>query len=630
MVGIQDVLRDLPVRNEVAAFVGDQRPLPHAPEWNVSPAMVRDVLHDKRSRRASHPQRPYTEAVIRLFARPVLLVRNNRVQLPRSKEIRDRILAARTRLEADIPSVGRIEFVGNPQQSWGGTGWMISDKVIVTNRHVAELIGRQQRRGFVFKINAVSGEPMQARIDFREEYKQGSRPALEVEVSKIRFIEEHRRGLPDVAFLELAAADGLPLPIALSDSDPVDDADIAVIGYPARDPRGTPDETAAHKIFGDIYGVKRVAPGKVIAADAGPWFFTHDATTLGGNSGSVVIDLNTGAAVGLHFLGELEKANFAVNASRLANYLSKLRLRSTILTPASSRVDPVQPQAVEEATPESYDDRQGFDPAFLGRRARVELPRKTTRTVDMLKFGPSRRQSELKYTHFSLAMSASRRLCLWSAVNIDGKTCRKASRTSWRLDPRIPRDAQRTGDEPGQDVYGNEPHFARGHMTRREDPIWGDEQTALAGNSDSMHLTNVVPQMQPFNAGIWNNLEDYALENARRDQMRISVITGPFLSKDDPTRYGVPIPIEFWKVIAFIHDDTHKLTATGYTMSQESFLEPEEFVYGQYQTYQVPIRSIEKRTGLSFGLLHDKDPVRKQATEEAPIAALTSFNDIVF
>ena len=80
---------------------------------------------------------------------------------------------------------------------------------------------------------------------------------------------------------------------------------------------------------------------------------------------------------------------------------------------------------------------------------------------------------------------------------------------------------------------------ARGHMTRREDPIWGEPEDAALGNSDSMHVTNTVPQMQPFNAGIWLGLEDYALEHARDDQMRISVFTGPFFADDDPVRFGV-------------------------------------------------------------------------------------------
>ena len=138
-------------------------------------------------------------------------------------------------------------------------------------------------------------------------------------------------------------------------------------------------------------------------------------------------------------------------------------------------------------------------------------------------------------------------------------------------------------------------------MTRREDPIWGEPDEAALGNSDSMHVTNTVPQMQPFNAGIWLALESYALDHARSDHMRISVFTGPFLLPDDPIRHGVPIPRSFWKVIAFVHDETGELCATGYTMSQEDFLRDEEFVFGKHKTSQTRIATIEQRAGLSFG-----------------------------
>jgi endonuclease G len=147
-------------------------------------------------------------------------------------------------------------------------------------------------------------------------------------------------------------------------------------------------------------------------------------------------------------------------------------------------------------------------------------------------------------------------------------------------------------------------------MTRREDPVWGSDEKASTGNVDSMHVTNSVPQIQPFNAGIWLQLESYALDHTREDDMRICVFTGPFFDRDDPMRYGVPIPLKFWKVLAFLHSDTGKLTATGYTMSQEPFLGESEFVFGQHQNRQRPVHAIERQAGLSFGPLAEVDPMR--------------------
>ena len=110
--------------------------------------------------------------------------------------------------------------------------------------------------------------------------------------------------------------------------------------------------------------------------------------------------------------------------------------------------------------------------------------------------------------------------------------------------------------------------------------------------------------------------------------MRISVFTGPFLSEDDPVLYDVQVPVSFWKVISFIHDGTGELSATGYVMSQEDFLQDEEHVFGQHGTSQVPIATIEQKAGLSFGNLASRDPLH--GAEEAVPTSLTDFRQIRF
>jgi endonuclease G len=177
-------------------------------------------------------------------------------------------------------------------------------------------------------------------------------------------------------------------------------------------------------------------------------------------------------------------------------------------------------------------------------------------------------------------------------------------------------------------------------MTRREDPGWGDAKTSKRGNEDSMHVTNTTPQMQAFNAPIWLALEDYALGHAKEDEMKVSVFTGPYFDDRDPEMYGVRIPIGFWKIIAFIHDDTGKLCATGYQMTQETTLQPEEeFVFGAFTSpqlkvaTQVSIRSIEARSGLTFGKLAGADPLagsEEGLGGDGPRAPLQSLEEIVF
>lgn len=286
--------------------------------------------------------------------------------------------------------------------------------------------------------------------------------------------------------------------------------------------------------------------------------------------------------------------------------------------------------ALAEARAEDYSDRVGFDPDFLGPGLRVELPVKLD-GADVLSYedldGATR--SELPYTHFSVAMSVSRRLCLWSAVNIDGLTSGGGARPAWRIDPRIGRDQQTLpSEDPRLDVYGDSPRFARGHITRREDPIWGqDEAIRMLGNRDSMHYTNVAPQMQTFNGDIWLKLEDYALQNARQEDLRISVITGPILTEEDPVRFGTRIPVEFWKVIAFVHEETGELSASAYTLSQQDQLIPARLFDDFEGAEQKPLRTIEERTGISFGALTDHDALHG---DEALARPLTSLDQIRF
>ena len=123
--------------------------------------------------------------------------------------------------------------------------------------------------------------------------------------------------------MALIKVDGLAArfaPLKLSTKAPEDlvDRDVVAVGYPARDDRN--DLALQDKIFSSIYNVKRLQPGKLRKRVSIRSFesvvnaVTHDSSTLGGNSGSAIIDANTGEVVGLHFAGEYLKANYAVHA----------------------------------------------------------------------------------------------------------------------------------------------------------------------------------------------------------------------------------------------------------------------------------------------------------------------------
>ena len=256
---------------------------------------------------------------------------------------------------------------------------------------------------------------------------------------------------------------------------------------------------------------------------------------------------------------------------------------------------------------ESYEDRLGYRPDFIGEGLEVPLPKLSAAlSRDAVAFTwKGRRTRVLDYTHFSTVVSKSRRLPLLSACNLDGSRPREVDRSSWRRDPRIPAEYQLLDG-----VYGNERNgfFSRGHMTRRRDVLWGSKQAARQANADTFHATNAAPQVQRFNGGVWNELEDYILANSRKDLLRISVFTGPVFSAEDPTLHGVKIPLRFWKVLAFVHRQSGRLSAVGYLASQATEVsELKSFAFGAFMDQQRPLTAIEKLTGLSFGALTAAD-----------------------
>jgi V8-like Glu-specific endopeptidase len=266
------------------------------------------------------------EAIIRRFVRPVYLVQQGTFSLspgqaPRSRKIAARLEKARAKLDPVIGSTGRIDL-RNHRLDWVGTGWMVAPRIVVTNRHVAEEFSRASDHGFAFKHNS-GGRRIAAYIDWREEYLQPEESRFRVE--EIRWIEPDDS--VDVALLCISGVgeDGeIPPPaVSLMTDEDVKHLDvgawIAVIGYPGYDSRN--DVSDQQRIFAGIYNVKRFAPGKVTAF-AGNELLYHDATTLGGSSGSIVVDLASGKALGLHFDGLEGEHNTAVLAPRVAHIAS--------------------------------------------------------------------------------------------------------------------------------------------------------------------------------------------------------------------------------------------------------------------------------------------------------------------
>ncbi|MCS6778044.1 MAG: serine protease [Chloroherpetonaceae bacterium] len=249
------------------------------------------------------------EAIVVATGRPAILIMNGTfTAVPTGWEILEQV---RPDIERTARSVGRIEVTGHPALEWVGTGFLAGRNALMTNRHVAKEFARKKSaKTWVFEPG------MTARVDYREEI--GAIDGLEFEITGIIGVHDDF----DLALLRVAPrsarGDRLPPPLPIATRPPATDRGrrVYVIGYPAWDGRRNDPDVMA-RIFANIFNVKRLQPGEILQIRTSEGILEHDCSTLGGNSGSCVVDMETHRVIGLHFSGRYLQANQAIALWRL-------------------------------------------------------------------------------------------------------------------------------------------------------------------------------------------------------------------------------------------------------------------------------------------------------------------------
>ena len=245
------------------------------------------------------------EAIILLTGRPAFLVQDDdfpiKTKLPEQWSVLDQHRAQITNV---LKRVGRIEVSGSPNFEWLGTGFLAGEDVVITNRHVAIEFAERKQQRWDFK------PAMGSSVDFNREHLSDADPAP-FEVKEVIGIHDTH----DMALLRVGRTSGTqaladPLPVSMQSPGSMVGRKIYVVGYPAWDGRRN-DPEPMMRIFKNVFNVKRLQPGE-ISEPAGQFEIFHDCSTLGGNSGSPVIDLETHAVIGLHFGGRFMEKNHAI------------------------------------------------------------------------------------------------------------------------------------------------------------------------------------------------------------------------------------------------------------------------------------------------------------------------------
>jgi V8-like Glu-specific endopeptidase len=234
-------------------------------------------------------------------SRPSFLTKDNEIDTTSSPitDWGEMLTARKESLDFAISCVGRINSFGSAI----GTGFLIARNLILTNRHVLEAISENNQENWKIYNGA--------NIDFGFEYK-GIKTQNKCLLKSVIFCgpnpingKLNHRNL-DIALIEIEDNASITnyLPLDLNSDWANENQTIFTIGYPTS--FNGYNYSLLDLLFKSQFGFKRISPGRIhsIYTSYPPWTFSHDATTLGGNSGSVIILLNEeNISAGIHYGG---------------------------------------------------------------------------------------------------------------------------------------------------------------------------------------------------------------------------------------------------------------------------------------------------------------------------------------
>jgi hypothetical protein len=253
-------------------------------------------------------------------SRPSFLIREGTVDLA-SSPIGDwgSVLAADSNwIEEAVTCVGRINDP-SAAQGFAGTGFLVQENLILTNRHVLQAIASKSAKEWNFRPGIT--------IDFGHEYRgidslnpRTPRRVLFCGPARINeFLIDHSK--LDLALIELESVSLESRPrwvmsVGTSSNWLDDKPRTYTIGFPGSPGPGAYPPTLLEQLFQKTFGCKRLAPGQAAQSALSPqrWTASHDCTTLGGNSGSVIVVCGQPtAAAALHYGGSPDKENWGHN-----------------------------------------------------------------------------------------------------------------------------------------------------------------------------------------------------------------------------------------------------------------------------------------------------------------------------
>ena len=208
-------------------------------------------------------------------------------------------------------------------------------------------------------------------------------------------------------------------------------------------------------------------------------------------------------------------------------------------------------------------------------------------------FLPTSNGQVIHHSEYSLSYLETHEQAEWVAYRLTRKNLKKPNvKRTGRFNPDY---SVTTRSAFHRDYSGS--GFTRGHLAPA-----GDMAHSNKAMEESFYMSNISPQLRPFNNGIWKELEEQVRDWAFSTGSLI-VVTGPVLTDSYLQKIGqnrVSVPRRFYKIILDIDQSNERSIA---------FIIPNQRIENPLQEYVVSIDSIENLIGIDFfpELLNDEE-----------------------
>ena len=260
---------------------------------------------------------------------------------------------------------------------------------------------------------------------------------------------------------------------------------------------------------------------------------------------------------------------------------------------------------------EPDDEQPATGPVDLAKTGWLELPAMDDPTLGY--YTHSFMMNGKSYRNYSFGWSQKDRVALWVAYPL----CRfytngSVGRTNaWALDPLL-------GENSAAPFGGYAGDYARGHQLPS-----ADRQCSYDANAQTFYGTNMTPQLNAHNEGIWSALENKVRTIANGSDTTY-VVTGVIVSassKKERDSYGnsVTVPDAYFKVLLRYG----KASTLGQWNAAAFYLEHRAYSGSITKSHSMSVDDLEKMTGFDF---FANLPAKVGADQAAKIEAVNPAN----